>query len=65
GVNYNRETTFNQAIYFKDSKELLHKLMRLNEFDRDSISGTMYKLARKNYSWKAINKQYVKMLKSI
>ncbi|MDR7130537.1 glycosyltransferase involved in cell wall biosynthesis [Algoriphagus sp. 4150] len=65
GVNYNRETTFNKAIYFKDSKELLEQLLRLEEFDREAISKNMYKLARKNYSWKAINKQYVKMLKSI
>ncbi|MEB2785148.1 DUF1972 domain-containing protein [Algoriphagus persicinus] len=65
GVNYNRETTFNQAIYFSDSKELLQQLSRLKEFDREAISRDMYKLARKNYSWKAINKKYVKMLKSI
>src|SRR5690606_5586423 len=55
GVNYNRETTFNQAIYFKDSDELLVKMLKLKDFDRDAISSDMYKLARKNYSWKAIN----------
>ncbi|PZX47689.1 DUF1972 domain-containing protein [Algoriphagus chordae] len=65
GVNYNRETTFNQAVYFNDSDELLQQLLRLKEFDREAISKDMYKLARKNYSWKAINKRYVKMLKSI
>lgn len=65
GVNYNRETTFNQAIYFNDSEELLQQLSHLEKFDREAISSDMYKLARKNYSWKAINKQYIKMLKSI
>ncbi|TXE08772.1 DUF1972 domain-containing protein [Algoriphagus aquimarinus] len=65
GVNYNRETTFNQAIYFNDSIELLQQLSRLEEFDREAISRDMYKLARKNYSWKAINKKYVNMLKSL
>ena len=48
GVNYNRETTFNQAIYFNDSIELLEQLSRLEEFDREAISRDMCKLARKN-----------------
>ncbi|MEP1087386.1 MAG: DUF1972 domain-containing protein [Reichenbachiella sp.] len=65
GVNYNRETTFNQAVYFNDSNDLLELLSRLEELDREEMSAVMYKLARKNYSWKAINKKYVKMLKSI
>ncbi|MBN3583037.1 DUF1972 domain-containing protein [Algoriphagus aestuarii] len=65
GVNYNRETTFNKAIYFNDSNELLQQLLRLKDFDREAISKNMYKLARKNYSWKAINKMYIKMLRSV
>lgn len=65
GVNYNRETTFNRAIYFTDSTELLEQLLKLDDFDREAMSRDMYKLARKNYSWKAINKKYVKMLKTI
>ena len=65
GVNYNRETTFNRGIYFADAEELLELLKCLDTFDRDLISKDMYKLARKNYSWKAINKKYVNMLESL
>ena len=65
GVNYNRETTFNQAIYFNDSHELLEKLQKLDEYNRDDISNLMFNLARKNYSWMAINDKYVNMLRSL
>jgi glycosyltransferase involved in cell wall biosynthesis len=65
GVNYNRETTFNRALYFNNSNELIELLAKLDNFDRESLSKDMQKLARKNYSWKAINKKYVKMLKSL
>lgn len=65
GVNYNRETTFNKAVYFDDYQELKAILLDLESFDRQEIMHTMLKLAKKNYSWKAISKQYIKMLGSI
>ena len=65
GVNYNRETTFNSAIYYDDASELLNQILKLDSYDREAMSSNMYKIAKKNYSWKAINKKYIQMLKSI
>ncbi len=65
GVNYNRETTFNKAVYFDDYQGLKKILLSLDSLDRTEIMQTMLKLAKKNYSWKAISKQYIKMLESV
>lgn len=65
GVNYNRETTFNSALYFNNYAELKDILSNVDKYDRAAMSADMYKLAKKNYSWKAISKKYVKMLKSL
>jgi glycosyltransferase involved in cell wall biosynthesis len=65
GVNYNRETTFNKAVYFDDYQSLKKLLISLDSLDRNEMMQTMQKLAKKNYSWKAISKQYIKMLESV
>lgn len=65
GVNYNRQTTFNKAVYFNDYEDLKEILLDLESLDRAEIMHTMFKLAKKNYSWKAISKQYIKMLRSV
>lgn len=65
GVNYNRETTFNKAVYFNDYQDLTEILLDLDALDREDIMHSMFKLAKKNYSWKAISKQYIKMLGSV
>lgn len=64
GVNYNRETTFHKALYFQDETELIQLIFSLETFDREAIMADMYKLARKNYSWKAVTKQYIKLFKN-
>jgi len=65
GVNYNRETTFNKAVYFDDYHSLKEILLTLDTLDRVEMIQTMLKLAKKNYSWKAISKQYIKMLELV
>lgn len=61
GVNYNKETTFGKALYFNDFEELKTLLLQIRELDRDQMIEDLSKLAKKNYSWKAISKKYVKM----
>lgn len=61
GVNYNRETTFGRAQYFNNFEELKILLIKIHELDRASMMNDLSKLAKKNYSWKAITKEYVKM----
>lgn len=64
GVNYNKETTFGKALYFNDFEELKTLLLQIRELDRDQMMEDLAKLAKKNYSWKAISKKYVKMFES-
>ncbi|MFN3998520.1 DUF1972 domain-containing protein [Algoriphagus sp.] len=65
GVNYNIETTFGKALYFNDFVELKTLLFQIRELDRAAMIEDLSKLAKKNYSWKAITKKYVKMFKLI
>lgn len=65
GVNYNRETTFGKALYFNNFEELKDLLLQIRTLNRDQIRKDLCKLAKKNYSWEAITKKYVKMLESL
>lgn len=65
GVNYNRETTFGKALYFNSFEELKELLLNIRLHDRAQLTHDLSKLAKKNYSWKAITKKYVKMFKSL
>jgi len=65
GVNYNRETTFGKALYFDCSDDLKRLLLDIRSHDRLQMSHDLSKLAKKNYSWKAITKKYVMMFKSL
>jgi glycosyltransferase involved in cell wall biosynthesis len=65
GVNYNKETTFGRALYFNDFEELKSLLFQIRNLDRQEMIESLSKLAKKNYSWKAITKKYVKMFQSL
>jgi len=59
-VNYNRETTENKAIYFKD-KEELQKL--INDFEHGTlhtqqIGVKMAEIAKRRYTWDSIVNKY-------
>ncbi|GAB3218746.1 DUF1972 domain-containing protein [Algoriphagus aestuariicola] len=64
GVNYNRETTFGKAVYFDDSEDLKRLLFEIRSLGREEMGEVLFKLAKKNYSWRAISKKYVAMLES-
>jgi glycosyltransferase involved in cell wall biosynthesis len=65
GVNYNKETTFGRALYFNDFEELKALLFQIRELNRGEMIQDLSKLAKKNYSWKAISKKYAKMFESL
>ncbi|HSF54457.1 MAG TPA: DUF1972 domain-containing protein [Algoriphagus sp.] len=65
GVNYNRETTFGKALYFDDFTGLKALLVQIHELDRNQMIQDLSRLAKKNYSWKAITKKYAKMFQSL
>ena len=58
-VVYNRETTQQQAYYFKNEKELL-KLLELSDITLKRNATEMLEIANKNYKWKIIADQYNK-----
>jgi glycosyltransferase involved in cell wall biosynthesis len=57
-VSYNRETTFNQSMYFKDKQQLINALENLNEAELKDISYRMKSIADKEYSWRIIADKY-------
>lgn len=58
-VVYNRETTENNAYYFKNVEELQ------NLIESDSLDGsTMFEIANRRYLWKIISKQYAELYRN-
>jgi len=58
-VAYNRYTTDNKAIYFKDSKELEKSLSILQVDNIKSVGLTMKVYAQANYNWELISRKYL------
>lgn len=57
-VNYNRATTYNEALYFSDSKSLAKIINELNEDKIQKTGAKMIELARFHYTWHKISNQY-------
>jgi len=57
-VSYNRETTSNQSMYFKDKQQLINTLENLNEAGLKDISCRMKSIADKEYTWRIIADKY-------
>lgn len=59
-VNYNRETTENKALYFKNSEELISIIIQFinGEVDSSLISNDLLSIAKKRYAWSLIVNQY-------
>ena len=61
GVNYNKETTQNKAIYFIDEAELIALLINLREEELILIASEMRAIAQNKYSWDRISEQYASL----
>lgn len=57
-VVYNRESTENKALYFKDKDELTSLIENLPINVSENIGIEMEKIARRRYCWKQIVKEY-------
>ncbi|HUH33988.1 MAG TPA: DUF1972 domain-containing protein [Daejeonella sp.] len=62
-VDYNRETTENQALYFNDSDELTKVL---NEYEKGRVNTGLYRermkeIAERRYFWDLIVEKYAKL----
>jgi glycosyltransferase involved in cell wall biosynthesis len=58
GVDYNKETTENKALYFDDVSELVSLLNNVNENQLIDIGKDMQIIAKKKYTWSNISEQY-------
>jgi glycosyltransferase involved in cell wall biosynthesis len=59
-VEYNRETTENQALFFQDKEELLSVLSKVanHELDGSTIRAKMEEIAKRRYLWHIITQKY-------
>ena len=54
---YNRESTENKALYFKNDDDIIHTVREEDEAF-DAIADKMYEIASHRYQWDIITKQY-------
>ena len=60
-VNYNRETTKNKALYFKNKKELIKILKSVKTQELKRISKDMKAIANEFYTWSKISEKYISL----
>lgn len=58
GVDYNKETTGNKALYFDDNTELVSLLKNTDEDQLAEIASDMKIIAKERYTWSHISRQY-------
>ena len=61
GVNYNKETTENKAVYFNDTFELIKILNNLTAINLQDIAKNMKAIAETRYTWSTISAQYASL----
>jgi len=64
-VDFNRETTENQAFYFKNTQDLLNLLSSHNNLDLSRCSIEMKSVAQRRYTWHRISLQYLDIFKRL
>ena len=57
-VSYNKETTFNQAIYFSNAEELSNLVNKTKEKELKNLGNKMKEIATKEYTWETISEKY-------
>ena len=60
-VDYNRETTVNQALYFSTSDDLID-IVNNKQAQFDGIRAAMEEIALSRYSWRKITQEYADLL---
>lgn len=57
-VNFNRETTENQALYFHAAKDLREQCTDVSESELSRIASKMKEIANRRYTWNRISACY-------
>ncbi|GHT61289.1 rhamnosyltransferase [Bacteroidia bacterium] len=60
-ADYNRETTENQALYFRTKEELINILKKLNDMEILQIGSCIMEIAKRRYLWRIITGKYKKV----
>jgi len=60
-VSYNRETTHNASLYFKDVNQLSNLIKDIDAVDLANLSKSMKQIADKEYTWSTIAKKYANL----
>lgn len=61
GVQYNRETTEDKALYFDDKDGLTKLLENIDEKQLQIVAHDMFAVAKENYVWEKISEQYAEL----
>jgi glycosyltransferase involved in cell wall biosynthesis len=61
-VAYNRESTQNKALYFRDSSSLAALLKSVKKSKLERIAANMEDIAAVNYTWQVVGEKYAEIL---
>lgn len=61
-VSFNRKTTENDAIYFKDSQELVSIIKNISKEELKNNASCMKEIANRKYTWSIIAEKYFELL---
>ena len=60
--SYNKATTFNQCIYFKNTEDLLNIIQNIDHNQIEKISVAMKRIADERYKWEIISNKYESLI---
>jgi glycosyltransferase involved in cell wall biosynthesis len=64
-VNFNRYTTDNSCLYFKNEKELNSLILNINKNKISKVAIRMKQVASQKYKWNKIGQQYLKLFQNL
>lgn len=62
GIDYNKETTKDKAVYFNSAQELTSIIKQLEHSKLCEIGKSMKIIANKNYTWEQVSNQYQQLM---
>lgn len=60
-IGYNRETTENKALYFKDADSLIRIVKSTDEKTLNEVALSLFEVAQRKYTWKKISQKYAEL----
>lgn len=61
-VSYNRATTENSCLYFKDANELIQVIQQTDKADLKTIGSQLLQIAKRRYTWRIIANKYAYLI---